>query len=1628
MAEQGSVIGLFNDLCKLHLRHKPRAYLVQPQSSKEHDYNSFRRKLYNTLFDCLKDMKGKQKLRNQPVCKEVETVLCYAFNLRLQRRFDDASRLEQLLEKVLKTNKDSPNCEILSVLTFITLLTDSRQDKNSSDVPVIGYNGRKVPIVYADCENKVSLPDGPLCYGDSQMPQHDSLWYMHYPRHIFETKGIILKSTEEKKRNIFELTPGSSLSGNGLFSVKGCMNDEYERTNTQTLFGALVQSKTTSLDVKLEIPDFKEDGYIPEIKIPKTISSSQLSEDEGFVETKSEIFSSTASLGDSFYEDDNIWERALHHTLNKHHTWERVGLEAGTTEQPYLTEAGSEACNKLWLYKTQQISLLFKEPTLFNRIEISQQEMAKDVLNLMIGVQSTTFIADENNNSFHFKPGVYVSGITSEALESFLSEFMDCGTTYKQLESFSKPLTIDSFYEAGLVFQAFTTAIRKVLQYYRGIVLNMSQDSTLMEIKYMCHKILNQQDYLLKLCQYRSNSSENAKFPKGIELISYLYQETLETNCTDNYPVMLSILQTTCAPFTIFLQNWVFHGIFQDLYGEFTIQVNHQLLESRDRQYWTSSYTMTSKNIEDCVPIFLSSMASDIINCGKTLNLLKLCYPDHFMCNISDKELPRVTITFSEEELRAIYTSSQMYTSRMKQIARQVTLSRKENQRRIEQAKQDMIGKANTLATKEMIRIQTIVMDQKKAEDTRKRQEFQRLKDQMKEDLQRRATTIEDTKADDKQYMDAFTKRELAMTEEEKILEEQARQEVIAHYAELSEEATRREQKALWKVRRARLDLKRTQFLIDDADFWEKEIIDHEEARNVLKDTDVELPQWAKTSTHSSIESIEPRSKWNDRPKIETLSEEPVVYEEYTEKEHKDVDVGDKLSDVVLNSNIPGISEESSSQGVSDNAFTVDGISAENSVENTAHADTKDICKEKESETPIPLDDKLDTPSATTPVKTSVKLNESISATSESEPSPEKYHVQLCETASATKETTEFKEANLVIKMVSDKHTSLETVEEETQKVSVKMVDEKHSSKESKSVEEKSQIRTNPNFHPSIETDISDQHPIKKLMPGARHASDETQQKEWKVKLKHKYGHVSEMSKESSKLIPRLKPTPRQHFSFESNFKDYGIKPKIRISKNMSVNKRSDETDSGPKIRTNVNLDFHPSKQSTFVDRGLLRSEIFKERNVYGHSSDSSVQKLLYAHAEGRPESDIGNPLKQLLPAQDWPVLPVEPFDTEFDFLMDFPKVDLMSSIPFASLGSFGNYGVGQKNDVEKYKYLSLPSVLKQSMMTPLKAQISLVNKSVIDYFFVELKMENHFEGLRRYLFMEDGDFSQILSDTLFDKLATNPLPQEMLNPVFLNGVLKKSLQSSMQSNDKIADKLSFVLKFIPSSFQLTSHDTLDCLELQYKVDWPINIVLTDGCMSKYGLVFSFMMQLKRIVWVLKDVWYRLKRDSLVKKAGNSPQFRHFQLFRQEMQHFVKVMQGYIANQVIHVTWQEFQDALNKDVGDLDDLYKVHGQYLEKAIFRCLLNKKAKPVMKIIQDIFSLILKFRIQLLSGSWKASDNSIIHSNFQQVSASYKAFRQYSVFLFDVVNKLAIRGYQPHLQELLLRLNFNNYYKDQ
>lgn len=113
---------------------------------------------------------------------------------------------------------------------------------------------------------------------------------------------------------------------------------------------------------------------------------------------------------------------------------------------------------------------------------------------------------------------------------------------------------------------------------------------------------------------------------------------------------------------------------------------------------------------------------------------------------------------------------------------------------------------------------------------------------------------------------------------------------------------------------------------------------------------------------------------------------------------------------------------------------------------------------------------------------------------------------------------------------------------------------------------------------------------------------------------------------------------------------------------------------------------------------------------------------------------------------------------------------------------------------------------------------------------------------------------------------------------------------------------------------------------------------------------------------------------------------------------------------------------------------------LHHHLYSCLLSKKAAAVMSIIRTIFSSILRFCSTLTSSVHPSP-----HHHYHTMCHTHRKFRETAGLLMKgkapyplrcrqcvclsllttVISKLVQRGYQPHLEDFLLRLNFNNFY---
>ncbi|RXN05276.1 gamma-tubulin complex component 6 [Labeo rohita] len=1326
--------------------------------------------------------------------------------------------------------------------------------------------------------------------------------------------------------------------------------------------------------------------------------------------------------------------------------------------------------------------------------------------------------------------------------------------------------------------------------------------------------------YLSELCCVDGiGGVGRATFPVGVKLLSCLYNEA-QSNCSnENHPVLLSLLKSSCEPYTRFVSDWVYSGVFRDVYKEFMIEVNEDYLSYRDKNFWTQGYTLISRDAEDCVPVFLKHIANDVYVCGKTINLLKICCPQHYIF-WSDVPVPRIAVTFSLQEVEEIERDCAVYRGRMETIARHSAISREEQAMRTEQARQELINQVRVSAAKTLERIRGRQVSQRLAEEAQKRERFEELKQQLELDQEWRSAARRKEQEDDFSYTRELRDREQRLQALEEQLERRARMDLIAQYSQLSEAAARRELRAMWKVQRMKLDERRVNFLQREQQnvqaLLEKFPLGQE---GPPPETSQLLQLHTKLSKQENLQEQQisdpplPESSAPPSGEAQVLVSEEINIADFLPKPTCIPDSGamtqalhDIGSDLLQSPQIPQPQQEhpaTSQICISENVseflesvpipnkygqaskssfplgqFTPEVPGGQPKASVYGHPSQSSVQlgdSTASGQNKGPIRSESNTPAQTTPERTCEAESDSQSiekqptgketgtepsaASSGSEPKQAAQEpteeAKSCESVSQPSHCSQPEEEQSVSllrgfresesdsdarnnsrdpdpALISSLHSSVgcghtsnahirvykhvatpnihghasdahirvgEHVSEVTTPIPTPNIHGHASDAHIRVGEHVSEV-TAPFPTPNIHGHASDAH-----IRVGEHVSEVTAP----LHTPNIHGHASDAHIRVGEHVSEVTvpiPTPNIHGHASdahirvgehvsevtasiptANIHGHASDAHIRVGEHVSEVTASIPTANihghASDAHIKVGVDRQPSplpgseyghsSQST-LGSGCVVSETESTRpsclysGAYGHSSDSAlgmgcvvggvVPGSMYGdreEAEKRADMDIqAAPPSELFSLDEglsaWALglglspkespedryllslasqYQVEQYQDSYGLMSAAPDSEPLLQVTRGPNGLPVDPSLHRATDataVQQSEMMPLPVLMKHSVTTPLITHVSMVNKAVVDYFFVELGVEKHFETLRHFLLMEDGEFALSLSDQLFEKLGSGQTPGELLTPLVLNSILNKALQYSVHGDSELAAHFTFALRYLPEIFHPHAPDSLNCLELRYKVDWPVNIVITDSCLNKYNRLFSFLLQLKHMVWSLRDVWFHLKRTALVKGAGRSAQFHQLQLYRHEMQHFVKVIQGYIANQILQVSWSEFTHKLSS-ANDLDAIHRTHAEYLNRAIFRGLLTEKAAPVMNIIHSIFSLILKFRGQLIAQPWELQQGEPVHPSFIAMQQSYNTFKYYSRFLFKVVTKLVDKGYQPHLEDFLLRINLNNYYKD-
>jgi len=388
-------------------------------------------------------------------------------------------------------------------------------------------------------------------------------------------------------------------------------------------------------------------------------------------------------------------------------------------------------------------------------------------------------------------------------------------------------------------------------------------------------------------------------------------------------------------------------------------------------------------------------------------------------------------------------------------------------------------------------------------------------------------------------------------------------------------------------------------------------------------------------------------------------------------------------------------------------------------------------------------------------------------------------------------------------------------------------------------------------------------------------------------------------------------------------------------------------------------------------------------------------------------------------------------------------------------------------------------------------AQSRLLNLSCLRMLFKEHDLRGHLELQRRFHLFGDGIFTSRLSHALFDtelesaerrkghvrtgrmglKLGSRdswpPASSELR--LVLMGILTETYYGALAtdvpvpSNGELPGGLSFALRDlseeeIQKCMELHSIEALDFLRLQYKAPSPVDAVITTSCLGKYDVIFRLLLRVTRMLFVVNQLSRIGKHRSRASFDTDPIASR----FRFEAHYFVSTIAEYFSTVAVGSNWDQFEteikdlerrlqnDDFSGQLGGHEGLRQLrmrHEQMLDKMMFALLSRKREQQAVKLLEDVFGLILAYNKSIIDGTHKGVSTSNGISNvghiYHEFRAKVRAFMDACRALVEQEVKSAIsmtdstassgllsrhstrQGSPSALTQLLLRLEMNNHY---
>ncbi|CAH9051446.1 unnamed protein product [Cuscuta europaea] len=244
--------------------------------------------------------------------------------------------------------------------------------------------------------------------------------------------------------------------------------------------------------------------------------------------------------------------------------------------------------------------------------------------------------------------------------------------------------------------------------------------------------------------------------------------------------------------------------------------------------------------------------------------------------------------------------------------------------------------------------------------------------------------------------------------------------------------------------------------------------------------------------------------------------------------------------------------------------------------------------------------------------------------------------------------------------------------------------------------------------------------------------------------------------------------------------------------------------------------------------------------------------------------------------------------------------------------------------------------------------------------------------SIKHYLLLDQGDFLVHFMDIAKEELMKK---LDEVSVEKLQSLLDLALRTTAAAADPCHEDLSCcverttLLKRLSTLKDLdanqvaseSSHNLdepasitgLETFSLNYKVQWPLSLVISRKALTKYQLIFRFLFHCKHVDQQLSGAWQVHQGFRKLDMHGTAISVSS--LLCRNMLKFINSLLHYLTSEVLEPNWHVMQNRL-QTAKSIDEVIQCHDFFLDKCLRECLLLSPS--ILKKVEHLKAICLQY----------------------------------------------------------------------